>query len=210
MGRKEDTPMLTNILLLPLMAYAAAGLGLSLTVHLLSYADLQLGGNRLFTALHVGIFPLWIPVVLIAIRMSGGGYSRDFWEVMLAESPAWMRYVVRGFFVYAVVNFILCAALLAFVYPKGGTHGSAPPGLMWRLASGHWMAFYGGGLVVLRAAWRRGLSNLQRRCANGHVVAWGDRFCPTCGTVLDATPAAASDAVNARPASFSRRDRRAD
>jgi hypothetical protein len=148
--------MLTNILLLPLMAYAAAGLALSLMVHLLSYADLQLGGNSLFVALHVGIFPLWIPVVLIAMRMSGGGYSRDFWKVILAECPAWMRYMIRGFLAYAVVNFILCAALLAFVYPKGGPHGSAPPGLLWRMFSGHWMVFYGGGLLMLRAAWLRG------------------------------------------------------
>jgi hypothetical protein len=47
--------MLTNILLLPLMAYAAVGPALSLVVHLLSYADLEyadleLGENSLFMA----------------------------------------------------------------------------------------------------------------------------------------------------------------
>jgi hypothetical protein len=59
------------------MAYAAAGLALSLAVHLVSYADVRLGGNGLMVALHVGIFPLWIPVVLIAMKMSSGGRSQD-------------------------------------------------------------------------------------------------------------------------------------
>jgi hypothetical protein len=180
--------MLTHILLLPLMAYAAAGLALSVTAHLLSYAGIQLGGNGLFNALHVGIFPLWIPVVLIAMKMSGGRRSGDLWKRMLADCPAWMTYLMRGFIAYAVVNFILCAALLAFVYPKGGTHGSPPPDLTWRMFSGHWMVFYGAGLLIVTTAWRRGLSNLQRRCTNGHAVAYGDRFCPTCGAPLDTTP----------------------
>jgi hypothetical protein len=139
-------------------------------------------------------------VVLIAMKMSGGGYSRrnsrDFWNGMLAECPAWMKYVMRGFLAYAVVNFILCMVLLVFVYPKGGTHGSAPPNLTWRMFSGHWMAFYGAGLLTVWVAWRRGLSNLQRRCTNGHVVAYGDRFCPTCGVPLDAKPALPDRAVN--------------
>jgi hypothetical protein len=191
----EEDPMLTNILLLPLMAYAAAGLALSMTAHLLSYAGIQLGGNGLFIALHVGIFPLWIPVVLIAMKMSGGGRSRDFWKGMLADFPAWAPYALRGVIAYTVVNFILCAALLTFVYPKSGTRGAPPPDLLWRMFSGHWMVFYGAGLLMTAAAWRRGLSNLQRRCTNGHAVAYGDRFCPTCGAPLDTTPAVQDRAV---------------
>jgi hypothetical protein len=74
--------MMTNIVLLPLMAYAAVGLTLSLTVHLLSYAGLQFGGTGLFVALHIGIFPLWLPVLWIASKMSGitmwrGGMMSD-------------------------------------------------------------------------------------------------------------------------------------
>jgi hypothetical protein len=188
---------LTNILLLPLMVYAAAGLALSLTAHLFSYAGVQLGGNGLFTALHVGIFPLWIPVVLIAVKMSGGGGSRDFWNGILAECPVWMKYAVRGFLAYAVVNFVLCLVLTIFVHPDSGKPRSPPTSLTWRMFSGHWMAFYSAGLLTVMAARRRGLSNLQRRCVNGHVVAYGDRFCPTCGTPLDTTPAVADRAVNA-------------
>jgi hypothetical protein len=178
--------MLTNILLLPLMAYAAAGLALSVTAHLFSYAGVPLGGDRLFSALHIGIFPLWLPVVLIALKMSGGR-SQDFWKGVLADYPAWMKYAWIGFIAYAVVNFIVCSVLLSS-YPKGGP-GAAPPYLMWRLTSGHWMLFYGAGLLMVTTAWRRGLFNLQRRCANGHAVAYGDRFCPACGAPLDTAPA---------------------
>jgi hypothetical protein len=65
--------MVTQILLLPLMVYAACGLILSLAVHLMALAGLQPpGGNALFFGLHVGIFPLWLPVVLIMMKLTKG------------------------------------------------------------------------------------------------------------------------------------------
>ena len=65
--------MVTQILLLPLMVYAACGLILSLAVHLMALAGLQPpGGNALFFGLHVGIFPLWLPVVLIMMKLTRG------------------------------------------------------------------------------------------------------------------------------------------
>jgi hypothetical protein len=196
--------MLTKILLLPLMVYAALGLVLSLAAHVLAYAGIQLGGIGLFTALHVGIFPLWIPVVLIAGKMTGGMRSggmwgfrstREFWNATLADSPVWMKYMTFGFLAYAFVNFILFMALMVVFHPNTGQHGAQPPALVWRGFSGHWMAFYSGGLAILTAAYRRGLSNLQRCCVNGHPVAYGDRFCSTCGAPLETTPAMADRAV---------------
>jgi hypothetical protein len=178
---------MANILLLPLMVYAAIGLALSLVAHLLAYAGLQLGGTGLFFALHIGIFPLWIPVMLIVGRMSGGSRSRDVWKAILAECPVWMKYMTLGFLAYAVVNFALFMLLIAFVHPNAGQHG-APPSAVWRGFSGHWMAFYSAALAVVTAAWQRGLADLQRRCVNGHVVGYDDRFCPTCGAPLDKTP----------------------
>ncbi len=203
--------MLTKILLLPLMAYAAAGLVLSLVVHLLAYADIQIGGNGLFVALHVGIFPLWIPVVLLAGRMTGGmrwgwggtwggtgGYRRswDFWNAILADSPLWMKYMTFGFLAYAMVNFILFIVLTVFLHPSTGQHGGEPPALVWRGFSGHWMAFYSAGLAIVTTAYWRGLSNLQRRCVNGHPVAYDDRFCSICGARLDTAPAVADRAAS--------------
>src|SRR5262245_28520959 len=98
--------MLTKVLLLPLMAYAAVGLALSLAAHLLAYADIQLGGTGLFFALHAGIFPLWFAAILMAGRMTGGvkwnvrwggarrragtgdnRRSREVWNAIMAECP---------------------------------------------------------------------------------------------------------------------------
>jgi hypothetical protein len=177
---------MTQILLPPLMVYAACGLALSLTVHVLSFFGIQFGGNALFMGLHVGIFPLWIPVVLIAAKMVNGAQRKDFWKIALSGCPVWMRYMTYGFFVYAIGNFIIFVVFLA---PTGKQSGAAVPIAVWHGFSGHWMAFYSAGLAILTTAYRRGLSNLQRRCPNGHTMGWRDQFCPTCGVQSSPEPA---------------------
>jgi hypothetical protein len=173
---------MTQILLLPLMVYAACGLCLSLAVHILSFFGIQLGGNALFVGLHVGIFPLWIPVVLVAQKLSGGAQRKDFWKIALSGCPPWMRYMTYGFFIYAIVNFIF---FIAFLAPAGKQAGAIVPTAVWHGFSGHWMAFYSAGLAILTTAYNRGLSNLQRRCPNGHVIGWNDNYCATCGLHVD-------------------------
>ncbi len=168
-------------LLLPLMIYGACGLALSLAVHILSLFGVAPGGTALFTALHVGIFPLWIPVVFIARKMTGSGATRkDFWKAALSGCPPWMRYMTYGFFAYAVLNFVIFT-LLVSPHPPPKQAG-APPADVLHGFSGHWMAFYAAGLAIVTTAYRRGLSNLQRRCPFGHEVGWTDRFCPVCGS----------------------------
>lgn len=180
---------MTKILLLPLIAYAAAGLLLSLTVHLLSFVGLQPGGTALFFGLHVGIFPLWLPVVLIAMKMSGGMPRQYYWNpfgswkslnFLFAGSPAWMQYMTLGFMIYALVNF----AIFLVLAPTGKASSGEPPAVVWRGFSGHWMVFYSAGLMVLTTAYRRGLSNLAPKCPNGHPVSLGDKFCSVCGVPL--------------------------
>jgi hypothetical protein len=95
--------------------------------------------------------------------------------------------MTRGFFIYAVVNFAIFI-ILAAAYPPPKQFNGAPPAVVLHGFSGHWMAFYSAGLAILTTAYRRGLSNLQRRCPFGHTVAWGDQFCPTCGSSLAASP----------------------
>jgi hypothetical protein len=177
----------TQILLLPLMVYAACGLVLSLAAHLSALVGLQLGGTALFFGLHVGIFPLWIAVVFISMKMMGGtrltmGRSSAFRNAMFFGCPAWMKYMTNAFFIYAIVNFII----FVMIIPAGSAHSAdAPPSSVWRGFSGHWMVFYSAGLATVTSAYRRGLSNLERRCPNGHVVGLGDRFCATCGVPTD-------------------------
>jgi hypothetical protein len=177
---------MTQILLPPLMLYAACGLVLSLTAHILSFFGIRFGGMPLFVGLHVGIFPLWIPVVFIAQKMMGGAQRNDFWKVALLGCPPWMKYMTYGFFIYAFVNFAIFMILVSIHPPVKG--GVGPPPEVLHGFSGHWMAFYSAGLAILTTAYRRGLSNLQRKCPFGHVIGWSDRFCPTCGSSVPPLP----------------------
>jgi hypothetical protein len=176
------------VLLLPLMAYAACGLALSLAAHLLALSGRPLGGNSLFFALHVGIFPLWIPVVFISMKITSGmrlqgrmfGMRKEYREALFSGCPPWMKYMTYGFFIYAIVNFVIFVLFGSTGKPVAGE----PPSSVWRGFSGHWMVFYSAGLAILTTAYRKGLSDLQPRCPNGHAIALGDRFCSTCGLAI--------------------------
>lgn len=175
------------------MVYAAIGLVLSLAVHLLSFWGIQPGGSMLFFGLHIGIFPLWIPVVLIGNALTGGmpgqnswsvGYSRNSWGAwnsMFSGCPAWMKYMTYGFGIYAVVNFLIFVAIA----PSGKTAGGAPSAVVWHGFSGHWMLFYSAGLAMITTAYRRGISNLSPKCPNGHPIGYGDKFCAVCGASIN-------------------------
>jgi hypothetical protein len=177
---------MTQMLLPPLMIYAVCGLALSLVVHVLSFFGATPGGQTLFTALDVGIFPLWLPVVLIARKMSGGAMRRtDFWKMAMSGCPAWMRYMTYGFFIYAIINWAIFALPMMSQPRQSGAE--LPPQVLHGF-SGHWMVFYSAGLAIVTTAYRRGLSNLQRSCPFGHSVGWGDRFCPTCGASVAPLP----------------------
>ena len=173
---------MTQILLPPLMLYAACGLALSLLVHILSFFGIQLGGKNLFFGMHIGIFPLWIPVALIGQQMSGSLSRWDFWKAALSGCPPWMRYMTYGFFIYALINFAIFAI---FVNAHPQVKGADPPAELFHGFSGHWMAFYSAGLAILTSAYCRGLDNLRPRCPHGHEIGWNDKFCPKCGTAVD-------------------------
>jgi hypothetical protein len=139
-----------QILLLSLMAYAGTGLVLSLAAHLLAYTGQQPGGNALFFALHVGIFPLWIPVVLIAQKITRGAPRKDFWRIAASGCPAWMKQMTYIFFGYAIVNFLL----FILSAPSSSRGAGPPPPAVWRGFSGHWMAFYSAGLAIVTTAYK--------------------------------------------------------
>jgi len=128
-----------------------------------------------FWLLHVGIFAVWIPAVIVAQRLVGDVNRRDFWKAVLKGSPDWMRYMVYGFLGYAVVNF-----LLFMTKASDGGSDANPPATVWRGFSGHWMAFYSAALAILYSAAAR--SSPSRLCANGHIIsADSPGFCTRCG-----------------------------
>jgi len=173
---------MTQIAVLPFMVYAACGLVASLAVHVLSLFGMSVGGNGLFFGLHIGIFPLWIPVTLITRKMMAGARRQDFWKIALSGCPSWMRYMTLGFLGYAFLNFAIFIGLVLMHPPPKGA--AAPPAEVLHGFSGHWMAFYSAGLAILTTVYRGGFANLQRKCPAGHEIGWYDRFCPTCGAAV--------------------------
>lgn len=126
-----------------------------------------------FWILHVGIFVVWLPTVLVAKKRVGNRSSKDYWKLVLRGSPEWMRYTVYGFFGYAFVNFALFMAQA----PSGHAEGTPP--IVWRGFSGHWMLFYSAALATLYSAVKA--SESARRCLNGHAVPATANFCSRCG-----------------------------
>ena len=127
-----------------------------------------------FWMLHIGIFVVWFPAVLVAQRLVGNVNRKDLWKVVLKDSPDWMRYMVYGFFGYAMFNFLLFMTKA----PTGGG-GANPPAVVWRGFSGHWMAFYSAALAILYAA-ARNVDTIPR-CTNGHMASSNAVYCPQCG-----------------------------
>jgi hypothetical protein len=102
-----------------------------------------------FLILHIGIFVVWFPAVLVAQKLVGNGNRKDYWKVVLKDSPVWMRYMVYGFAGYAFINFLLFMGETSTV-----NNGANPPAAVWRGFSGHWMLFYSGALAILYSAAR--------------------------------------------------------
>jgi hypothetical protein len=153
---------------------SAVGLVLSLWVHLGAVMGRRVAPEAFFWILHMGIFVVWLPTVLVARKRVGNRRSKDYWRLVLQGSPEWMRYMVYGFFGYAFVNF----ALFISKAPTGGG-GANPPAIVWRGFSGHWMLFYSAALATLYSAAKASVS--VRRCLNGHAVPATANFCSRCG-----------------------------
>jgi hypothetical protein len=91
--------------------------------------------------LHPGIFVVWFQAVLASRALTRDAKQGDFWRVVLRGCPPWMRYLVYGFFGYAVVNFAM------FILGLYGDRDDQFASL--RGFSGHWMVFYVAALAML-------------------------------------------------------------
>ena len=152
---------------------AAVGLLLSLWVHI--NALLGHPPGMIFMALHVGIFIVWFPAVIVSNKIAGGTKRQNSWKIALRGAPSWMRYMVFGFFIYAGVNFFIFMTTI----PSGHQHSQQPPGVVLRGFSGHWMAFYSAALAMLYSAAQ--IAGSGARCSNGHPMPPGTDVCPQCG-----------------------------
>ena len=137
-------------LLSPFRWLAAVGFLLSLAVHVVSIAGIALPNRAPVFALHVGVFVVWVPVVIATIRIPRGSNRRESFENALSGAPAWMSHGLQLLFLYALLNF----ALFALNAPEHPARASTPPSLV-RGFSGHWLLFYAASFAVLYSVKRR-------------------------------------------------------
>ena len=166
-----------NTALVLVMLLAAVGLVLSIVAHIAALADIASPIGSFVWALHIGIFVVWLPTVLVATRVTRGANRKDFWKIMLSGCPAWMRQALYMLFAYAILNFVW------FAFTNGGRpqpSADAPPAVI-RGFSGHWMIFYGAAFATLYSVFKRPDLLRQRKCPDGHFVSVTDDFCPSCG-----------------------------
>ena len=127
-----------------------------------------------FWVLHVGIFIVWFPSVLVAQRLAGKANRKDLWKVVLKGAPDWMRYMVYVFSAYEFVNFMTSMGQSS----SGGRHTTTSVA-DWRGFSGLWMVFYSAALAILYSAAK--MMESSPRCANGHLAAPNALYCNRCG-----------------------------
>jgi Protein of unknown function (DUF3592) len=151
---------------------SAIGLLVSLWVHIEAFMGRTFPSG--FWVLHVGIFVVWFPAVLVAQRLVGNANRRDSWKVVLKEVPDWMRYVVYVFSAYEFVNFMISMGQAS----SSGRH-TATSAADWRGFSGLWMVFYSAALAILYSAAKTMESS--PRCTNGHLASENALYCPRCG-----------------------------
>lgn len=168
-------------LLRPLMWIAIGGFAASLFVHLLALAGVSSPFGAATLGLHIGIFVVWLPTVLVVRRLAKNVRQADLWKAALRGCPPWVQpgmIIVGG---YALVNFVLFLAQTSG-YPKN----DVPLVIAYRGFSGHWMIFYYVAAATLYSAIQLG-STRQPHCSRGHVVSPFAKYCEVCGDPLRET-----------------------
>jgi hypothetical protein len=171
-----------TVLLYPFMLLAALGFILSVAAHLMALAGLEIPGGEQVWALHLGIFVVWIPTVLVSIRATRNTSRKDYWKVVFSGCPAWMRTALYVLVAYALLNFFL------FALRDGSQTTGNQLSKEVRGFSGHWMVFYGVAFATLYSALHSPNLFRDRRCPNGHPVSPTAQFCPECGLPISPGP----------------------
>jgi len=170
------------------MLLAGCGFILSATAHCLALANAEIPGGKYVWGLHIGIFVVWLPAVLICNQATRIARRRDLWKQVLGACPGWMRWSLYAVFGYGILNFIY------FVATTGSQHfqmtGDAPDPVI-RGFSGHWMIFYGAAFAIFYSRLNAPQLYSGCKCPLGHTVSPLDRYCPECGSEIEARPRSA-------------------
>lgn len=165
--------------LYPFMVLAACGIALSIAAHFMALAGVPIPGGGLVWVLHAGIFVVWVPAVLVSLKMTRHASRKDLWKVALAGCPEWMRRSLYVLFGYAMLNFILFFVTTAGQPRKDHQNSSSPEVI--RGFSGHWMIFYGVAFAIFYSRIHSPELYRERKCPQGHSSAPTARFCSECG-----------------------------
>jgi hypothetical protein len=142
--------------------YAAVGLIVSFSVHVLSCFGIRPGGIALFNILMRALIVFFLVMGLLTAKLRKQLPRRRFWKVALTGCPSWLKYMTRALMYYAIVNLLLSLLSLFLVLAARRTEAD-PPIAIWRLFSGLWMLFYSAGLALATTIYKRGSVNAEHR-----------------------------------------------
>lgn len=133
------------------MWLALLGFCLSVAAHILALTGIMLPLPQpdIVFALHVGIFVVFVPAVLISRQRAQGGARTNLNDIA-RDSPLWIGALLLLLFAYAVINFFLVFSLDQA--PRGTALAGNDFLHTLRGFSGHWMLFYFASFAMLRAA----------------------------------------------------------
>ena len=132
------------------LVLAAVGFALSLGVHLATSLGVLWILGDLLGPLHVGVFIVGAPAMMLSNRLTKGHPRKDYWNIALRGCPRWMRRGASIIFGYCWLRMI-AFFVLTINQPK--PHGAITAAQLAFFSSG-WLAFYSIEFVTLYSFWR--------------------------------------------------------
>ncbi|HVP44712.1 MAG TPA: hypothetical protein VMS96_14880 [Terriglobales bacterium] len=161
------------VLISAFLALAAIGLASVVVVHVAALLGATGPFEHCLKYLGPGVFIVWLPTVLVMIRLTRDFKQKDVWRAALRGCPQWMRrlqWVIVG---YAWVG--------GFALPIVFGGGMEAPANAARSMSAVMLLFYSISVSVLYSATRADKLDESRRCLNGHRMAPLAKYCEECG-----------------------------
>jgi hypothetical protein len=131
--------------------------------------------------LHLGIFVVWLPAMIVDQGQVKDFKQKDDWKAYFPGCPAWLRWMPAAFGTHAILNFIICLAIVQAAPPVPGA--PAPP-VIFVMFSGHWMLFYSAAAATLYSYLVVHRVDPAWCCPNYHPVSPGTVYCEICGAYV--------------------------
>lgn len=165
--------------MLLVLILAAAGVAISLTVHLSTFFGYSPLVTQTTWASNMGLCAVWLPIwALGASRLFRYGDSDDAWKIIPPHAPEWAKRMAVGLLLYAFFNFTYTMVFLnQGGYPIAVDDGLVlrtynfgvvlkqltPPEFYWhqawtlRAGSGHWIFLYYFAAMTAYSKYREGV-----------------------------------------------------